>query len=248
MKDLGLSINSFLSLSLFSTFQCSRNIYHLLMVTANGIMNEVKIHRDTSKQKSQSSLGWKVSGEDQQNGIYFSQPQGVFFYIRKSECWHNWTHNFKWEISSSHKWNCRQRSCFHISNLVDHFFKCWSCELERRKQRWVCLSKIVSQYCHFLTESASIMIQMSQHQARSPNKNRQNRWCYLAFPHGTSYSICLERGEFGGYASPIKPYFPNSPFKCRYSFHLLSVCRDLSISKKISKEKVNLYVNPLPIK
>lgn len=109
-----------------------------------------------------------ISGE---NGIYFAQPQGVFFHIRKSECWHNWTPNFKWEVSSSHKWNCHQRPCFHISNLGDHV-KCWGNELERRKWRWVCLSKMFSQCLHFLTESVSIMTRTSKHQTRSTNKDR----------------------------------------------------------------------------
>lgn len=54
MKNWGLSINLFLSLScLFSAFQCTRHMYHLLMAMANGIItNEVNRYWDTSKCRS----------------------------------------------------------------------------------------------------------------------------------------------------------------------------------------------------
>lgn len=102
-------------------FSVHRCIYHLILLMTSGITNEVKMYRDVSEctewktpkaARIERCLGKRMKME------CISPSHRELFHIRKSECQHNWSCNFKQEIRSSHKLNCPQRSCFHKSNLV----------------------------------------------------------------------------------------------------------------------------------
>lgn len=132
-------------------------------------------------QVSKSSLHWKVPGKMSRLNY-----RRIFFYITERDCWHNRTYNFKWEEAAVTSENVIKDPVSTEAARV--FMLNAGGEQQRQGQRWVCLSQMTSLCCAFLIVSI-LNNSMWKYQTRAPNRNRQNWWCYLDFPHWIFSSI-----------------------------------------------------------
>lgn len=154
------------------------------MAMANGITNEVKIYWDTSNCRSP-----KAACTERCLERWGDSTIGEFSSIRESDCWHNWL-QLQMRSSTVTSENVIRDPVSTEAAWV--FMLNAGREQQRQGPRWVCRSQMTPLCCAFLIVSI-LNDSMWKDRTRAPNRNRQNWWCYLDFPHWIFNSIYLER-------------------------------------------------------